>query len=46
MIVNDEGENVFCGLKVAVSHNKKGKGKLVISYANLAELDDFIAKIK
>jgi ParB family chromosome partitioning protein len=34
------------GLKVAVSHNKKGKGKLVISYANLAELDDFIAKIK
>ena len=34
------------GLKVAVSHNKKGKGKLVISYANLAELEDFIAKIK
>ena len=33
------------GLKVAVSHNKKGKGKLVISYANLAELKDFIAKI-
>ena len=33
------------GLKVAVSHNKKGKGKLVISYANLAELDDFISKI-
>ncbi len=33
------------GLKVAVSHNKKGKGKLVISYANLAELDEFIAKI-
>jgi ParB family chromosome partitioning protein len=34
------------GLKVAVTHNKKGKGKLVISYANLAELDDFISKIK
>lgn len=33
------------GLKVAVSHNKKGKGKLVISYANLSELKDFIAKI-
>ena len=34
------------GLKVAINHNKKGKGKLVISYANLAELDEFIAKIK
>ncbi|MCW8834691.1 MAG: ParB/RepB/Spo0J family partition protein [Colwellia sp.] len=34
------------GLKVAVNHNKKGKGKLVISYANLAELNEFIAKIK
>tara|TARA_R110001583_G_scaffold51983_3_gene161710 strand:- start:1842 stop:2753 length:912 start_codon:yes stop_codon:yes gene_type:complete len=34
------------GLKVAISHNKKGKGKLVISYANLAELDEFILKIK
>ncbi len=34
------------GLKVAVNHNKKGKGKLVISYDNLAELNDFIAKIK
>ena len=33
------------GLKVAVSHNKKGKGKLVISYANLAELNEFIAKV-
>jgi len=33
------------GLKVAVNHNKKGKGKLVISYENLAELDEFIAKI-
>jgi ParB family chromosome partitioning protein len=34
------------GLKVAVNYNKKGKGKLVISYSNLAELDEFIAKIK
>jgi len=34
------------GLKVAVSHNKKGKGKLVISYANLTELNAFIAKIQ
>ena len=34
------------GLKVAVNHNKKGKGKLVISYANLAELESFLAKIK
>ena len=33
------------GLKVAVNHNKKGKGKLVISYTTLAELNDFIAKI-
>ncbi len=33
------------GLKVAVSHNKKGKGKLVISYANLTELESFLAKI-
>lgn len=34
------------GLKVTVSHNKKGKGKLVISYRNLSELNDFISKIK
>lgn len=34
------------GLKVAVSQNKKGKGKLVISYANSAELEEFIAKLK
>jgi len=33
------------GLKVAVNHNKKGKGKLVISYENLAELNEFIAKL-
>ena len=34
------------GLKVAVNHNKKGKGKLVISYTNLNELNEFIAKLK
>jgi len=34
------------GLKVAVSHNKKGKGKVVISYDNLKELEAFMAKIK
>ncbi|GAA6171217.1 ParB/RepB/Spo0J family partition protein [Colwellia sp. KU-HH00111] len=34
------------GLKVAVNHNKKGKGKLVVSYANLTELESFLAKIK
>jgi len=34
------------GLKVSVSHNKKGKGKLVISYNQLAELESFLAKIK
>jgi len=33
------------GLKVAVNHNKKGKGKLVISYENLNELNEFITKI-
>lgn len=33
------------GLKVAVSHNKKGKGKLVISYESLSELNEFITKI-
>jgi len=33
------------GLKVAVNHNKKGKGKLVISYANLAELEGVLTKI-
>lgn len=33
------------GAKVAISHNKKGKGKLVISYANLEKLEDILAKI-
>ncbi|TMM45238.1 ParB/RepB/Spo0J family partition protein [Colwellia ponticola] len=33
------------GAKVAISHNSKGKGKLVISYENLAKLEDILAKI-
>lgn len=31
--------------KVAISHNKKGKGKLVISYENLEKLEQILAKI-
>lgn len=30
------------GAKVAISHNRKGKGKLVISYTNLDELDGIL----
>ncbi len=33
------------GAKVTISHNKKGKGKMVINYQNLAELDGIIGKI-
>lgn len=33
------------GLKVSVSHNQKGKGKLVISYSEFAELEKLIEKI-
>ncbi|RHW76511.1 ParB/RepB/Spo0J family partition protein [Colwellia sp. RSH04] len=33
------------GAKVAISHNKKGKGKLVISYANLEKLEEILTKI-
>ena len=33
------------GVKVAINHNKKGKGKLVISYANLEKLEEILAKI-
>ncbi len=33
------------GTKVAINHNKKGKGKLVVSYANLAKLEEILAKI-
>ena len=32
------------GAQVAISHNKKGKGKLVISYTNLEELDGIIGQ--
>ncbi|MCJ8320109.1 MAG: ParB/RepB/Spo0J family partition protein [Colwellia sp.] len=32
------------GAQVAISHNKKGKGKLVISYSSLDELDGIIGK--
>jgi len=34
------------GAKVAVQHSAKGKGKLVISYNNLDELDGILAHIK
>ncbi len=33
------------GTKVSISHNKKGKGKLVINYRDLAELDGILGKI-
>lgn len=33
------------GAKVSITHNKKGKGKLVINYQDLAELDGIINKI-
>ncbi|MGB1200063.1 MAG: ParB/RepB/Spo0J family partition protein [Cognaticolwellia aestuarii] len=33
------------GSQVSISHNKKGKGKLVISYTNLDELDGILSKI-
>jgi ParB family chromosome partitioning protein len=33
------------GAKVSISHNNKGKGKLVISYTSLAKLEDILAKI-
>ncbi len=32
------------GSEVTISHNKKGKGKLVISYTNLDELDGIISR--
>jgi ParB family chromosome partitioning protein len=32
------------GSQVTISHNKKGKGKLVISYTNLEELDGIVAR--
>ncbi|BCV60317.1 ParB/RepB/Spo0J family partition protein [Shewanella algae] len=33
------------GAKVSISHGSKGKGKIVINYQNLAELDGILAKI-
>lgn len=33
------------GTKVSIAHNKKGKGKLVINYQDLAELDGILGKI-
>jgi ParB family transcriptional regulator, chromosome partitioning protein len=33
------------GSSVSIAHNKKGKGKLVISYSNLDQLDGILAKI-
>ncbi|WP_299809897.1 ParB/RepB/Spo0J family partition protein [uncultured Shewanella sp.] len=33
------------GAKVTLTHNKKGKGKMVINYQNLAELEGIISKI-
>jgi len=32
------------GSQVTIAHNKKGKGKLVISYTNLEELDGIVAR--
>ncbi|RUO35508.1 chromosome partitioning protein ParB [Aliidiomarina shirensis] len=34
------------GAKVAISHSRKGKGKLVINYSTLDELDGILAHIK
>lgn len=34
------------GASVAISHNRKGKGKLVISYASLDELDGILEQIQ
>ena len=32
------------GSQVAINHNKKGKGKLVISYSDLSELDGIVSR--
>ena len=34
------------GAKVAINHGSKGKGKIVINYQNLAELDGILNKIR
>lgn len=41
---NRLGENL--GTTVAISHNAKGKGKLVINFANLEQLDGILAHIE
>jgi len=41
----EQGLSERIGAKVAISHNNKGKGKLVISYDNLAKLEAILAKI-
>jgi ParB family transcriptional regulator, chromosome partitioning protein len=41
----EQGLSEKIGAKVAISHNSKGKGKLVISYENIAKLEDILAKI-
>jgi ParB family chromosome partitioning protein len=41
----EQGLTDKIGAKVAINHNKKGKGKLVISYDNLTKLDEILAKI-
>ena len=38
--------SMLIGSPVELKHNKKGKGKMVISYASLDELDGILAKIK
>jgi len=45
MIVLEQSLTEKIGAKVAISHNKKGKGKLVISYDNLEKLEAILAKI-
>ena len=32
------------GSQVTINHNKKGKGKLVISYSDLTELDSIVSR--
>jgi len=34
------------GSQVVINHNKKGKGKLVISYSNLEELDGIVSRFR
>ncbi len=34
------------GAKVSINHNRKGKGKIVINYQDLSELDGILSKIR